>query len=1580
MANPTNLVLQLLITAKDQASGILSNLKTQLAAVGVAIAGAFSINEAATFEKALDAVRARADETGPALDALIERVKESAQTLGPEFGFSATQAAGGIKELIAAGFTADESLSALRGTLALAAMEEIRVADAAVLISDAIAQFGLTAADASDVANILAASAGAVAATASDMAEALKYTGTAASQAGLSLTETSAVLDVLAKAGQRGSEAGTGLSSVLSILANPAHAATQALFAMGATSTDLADVLDFLQSRGLNASEAIALFGEQGGRVINTLLAQGGTKEIEKFADQITNAGKSAEDTAKIMQANLLGAFDRFWESLKRVGTELATPKLEPFAKGLDTLTTALNTFASNERIKAFQQALADGFGALYASARDFANGIDWPGVQSTISSAFTVIKEAADKALQSVQSIIASLTGSLPGAATLAQQASTGLKVVWEGLGAAAGGVASGLDRIAQALAGPVAVGSDLAKQALSGLTGETDAARTAYDTLNAALKTGKATQDQVNSAWERLQTVIGASQKEIRQAQAAYQAVVDAQQAGKATQDQVNAAWQNLQTIMGSAQGKIDSARLAFDGLNLQFTTGKGLAEAVTAAHDKLNKTIEAARQSVEKITASVSGQTTGFQNLWAAMKDTAPDALKKTWDSLTTAAASLLGGINALAQKGADFIAGFIKSADLSPVRDLFEAVTTAVGRMTKAIADQFPAAEKAGADLGDAFTIAWSGVVGLMAAVVSGITKVVESLNRAVFETGKFFNKYSKEEIAKIEQNILGLSDAAGEFAGVAARSFDASAAAIDRMKARAAEAETGQQNLGKAGKEVAKAQEDLAAAGEKAAAATEKTAKAQQDAATNAQTLAKALEAQKAEVERLAAAETSSEAAKGKLVEATQKLWELQDLFGDAVRGLTDAQFANVSANDAMSAALELTGAAATRGAEKLEPYPQTLEEMRATMERTAKELARMEEAFKNETLAATDSKSITEQMAEARTAAATGLNVYKAALDRNVTAEQEAATTAERRRQANEALAKASDAVTQASIELAKASGDENKVAILVADQKAKNLEFSNQIQAAYEKEAEASVRIAEALRLKYEAILKTNPLAEEEIRQAKEAADAAQAEATAKKAVALETAAKIPLMEREAQQAALMAGPVGQLTRLYQEQAKEHERAADASKGYRDAQVKEAEGELKLANIKGDAIEVAKAQEKVTQARIAQAQDLAALAAQEAKDAANKLSALNLELAADGELSKADQEQIANQEAVVTAKQQAAQASQENADQLRDEAKASQEAADAAKEAAEAIAAAAERAAQLKAQGAGVSGMLSGWAERLNALSPAAREAFDGFAQGADIASASVAELADASQKNLDDLAQAIEAGGTGFVRWANQTAIKALEIEQSFLAQKTAVQNAIETLNAYADSGQFTAETQQALTLATRDAQSSFDLLDEADLSNLQQAIDDATAKMNALRDASLEALAAAEKGLLQEKGDTVGVLRLEQKEKELALQNQINDAKASGDAEAIANLQKALDLEQQTFDLKLKKAQADKAAAAQTAKPSASSSSSSSSGGSKGSYSLNLNIGGKTLQTTTDTDPTDFLSTIESAKKGR
>lgn len=692
-----NLVLQLLITARDQASGVLGDIKTKLAALGAAIGGAFSIKEAATFEQALDKIRARADETGPALEQLIADAKEAAQTIGPEFGFSAKEAADGITELIAAGFSAKESIAALRGVLALARMENIGVAQAAGLVSDAITQFKLKATDASFVSDVLAKSAGVVAATAVDMGEALKYSGVSAAQMGMSLIQTSATLDVLAKAGQRGSEAGTGLASVLSILSNPAHAATQKLLDLGLASTQLGDVLDFLQQKGLQADEVIALFGEQAGRVIKTLIDQGGSKAIADFAQKLGETGKSAEQTAQIMQGNLIGAMNRFWESLKRVGIELASPNLPLYTKALDSATAALNTFASNDKIKAFQESLHSGFArigdalsGIGSKVSEFFVATDWDGLGASAAKAFDGMEAAARKAWDSLSRIVGSLTGDVPTASSLAQKAGDTLKTVWQGLASAAGLLADATDRIASRMAE--------ATNAFSGQSAAQQDAATGLNNLQtaqdgqaaAAQRATEATKAQTSGyreLWDALKNLAKFEVPVVFRdlADALGRSLAAARDFGNGLSQWVGGALNNVRpsltlvsgllselttgvlsvvrVFIPSMQGIADSGRAMGAALTTAFSGIVGVISAVSAGILKLTETVLAGWVEIGKLAHVISdADAAALQRRIAAIGESAGNMAALSARSFETAAdaqgrfASAIAGADAVVRAAA------------------------------------------------------------------------------------------------------------------------------------------------------------------------------------------------------------------------------------------------------------------------------------------------------------------------------------------------------------------------------------------------------------------------------------------------------------------------------------------------------------------------------------------------------------------------------------------------------------------------------------------------------------------------------------------------------------------------------------------------------------------------------------------------------------------------------------------------------------------------------------------------------------------------------------------------------------
>ena len=131
-----NLVLQLLITAKDEASAVFGKLfsyldnNTRVVAnqIREAFTGLFggAVDGAADFEAQLDRVIAKGDQTYQSYAQLATQIRQ----VGAQFGLSGTEAAKGMESLAAAGLSAADAIATLPQVLALASAEQIS-ADAA---------------------------------------------------------------------------------------------------------------------------------------------------------------------------------------------------------------------------------------------------------------------------------------------------------------------------------------------------------------------------------------------------------------------------------------------------------------------------------------------------------------------------------------------------------------------------------------------------------------------------------------------------------------------------------------------------------------------------------------------------------------------------------------------------------------------------------------------------------------------------------------------------------------------------------------------------------------------------------------------------------------------------------------------------------------------------------------------------------------------------------------------------------------------------------------------------------------------------------------------------------------------------------------------------------------------------------------------------------------------------------------------------------------------------------------------------------------------------------------------------------
>ncbi|MFA5172729.1 MAG: hypothetical protein WC426_14295, partial [Sulfuriferula sp.] len=104
----------------------------------------------------------------------------------------------------------------------------------------------------------------------------------------------------------------------------------------------------------------------------------------------------------------------------------------------------------------------------------------------------------------------------------------------------------------------------------------------------------------------------------------------------------------------------------------------------------------------------------------------------------------------------------------------------------------------------------------------------------------------------------------------------------------------------------------------------------------------------------------------------------------------------------------------------------------------------------------------------------------------------------------------------------------------------------------------------------------------------------------------------------------------------------------------------------------------------------------------------------------------------------------------------------------------------------------------------------------------------------------------------------------------------------------------------------------------------LDKASLQALQSQIDQVNASLKSMSDAADQTLANLQSQLAQAQGKLAEQATIDAQQKVLDLQNKINAAKTAGNEKAVAELQKALQVQQQLNDLSIKQARAQEAQA--------------------------------------------------------
>ena len=295
--------------------------------------GAVSFNVFKSFEQEMSKVQAVSGATAEEFKALSDNAKQ----LGASTMFSAREVASLQTEFAKLGFTATEITKVTESTLALAQASGSDLARAAEVAGSTLRAFGLDASETGRVTDVMAASFSSSALDMETFAESMKFVAPVAKSAGMSIEETSAMLQIMSNAGIKGSQAGTALRRIISEIGASGKPTAEALKDLAAQGLNLADAKDEV---GRHAQSALLVLAE-------------GVDQITPLTHELKNSAGAAKEMADIMGDTAFGAGKRLESAMEGLGIsigEIVAVAIVPMVEGLAKLVGRLNKLSPNTK------------------------------------------------------------------------------------------------------------------------------------------------------------------------------------------------------------------------------------------------------------------------------------------------------------------------------------------------------------------------------------------------------------------------------------------------------------------------------------------------------------------------------------------------------------------------------------------------------------------------------------------------------------------------------------------------------------------------------------------------------------------------------------------------------------------------------------------------------------------------------------------------------------------------------------------------------------------------------------------------------------------------------------------------------------------------------------------------------------------------------------------------------------------------------------------------------------------------------------------------------------------------------
>lgn len=353
------------IKAQDEATKTINNVESKINGwiktgakkiISVGIAGVLatggiglgtSIKTFSQYEQGLSNVKAVTEAT----DKQMKQLGDTAKSLGASTAWSAVQVTEAEELLGQAGFSVQETITALPGLLSLASAGSLDLASATDIASGTLRSFSLNASDSAHVADVLALSASATNSDVTDLGETMKYVAPVSASLGISLEDTAAAAGLLSNQNIKGSQAGTILRQAMARLASPTEQAADVMKEYGINAFDaqgnmkpLSGVVDNLNTSlgkltSQQRADAIStIFGTESMSGILALMNQGG-ESLSSLSQKLKDAKGSADKMAETKLDNLAGQWEQLTGAVETAQIELGE-RLAPYAKEFVTWLT----------------------------------------------------------------------------------------------------------------------------------------------------------------------------------------------------------------------------------------------------------------------------------------------------------------------------------------------------------------------------------------------------------------------------------------------------------------------------------------------------------------------------------------------------------------------------------------------------------------------------------------------------------------------------------------------------------------------------------------------------------------------------------------------------------------------------------------------------------------------------------------------------------------------------------------------------------------------------------------------------------------------------------------------------------------------------------------------------------------------------------------------------------------------------------------------------------------------------------------------------------------------------------------